>query len=292
MEDSPAEGTSAEGSPVQSSPVEGRRPPVFGRPSPAAARPTPLRQRAHEGTAAYRAEGGDRGALAVRAATVTGLRHRLAGAGGQDAFGWSSASGAVALSVADGVSAVEGSEGAANLAAVAAADSLAEMCDQTGFPGGKAVAVSLKAASSALVAAGWREPATTLVAAVVGEEGRWSVGRVGDSTALVCGSSGWRGVFEEVEEGNGESLVTPATDALPADLTPQTAEGTLGAGEALILLSDGVAGPLLDGPETVAPELAAALADPPDPVQLALLADFQRQGCMDDRTIAGVWFLP
>lgn len=276
--------------------MEGNKPPVFGRPSPAAARPTPLRDKGRESAAAYRAEGGDSGGLAVRAATVAGLRHRLAGAGCQDAFAWSSLPDAVAVAVADGVSAVEGSQAASSFAATTAADALAgalaEENEQSVVGDEKAAAAAVNATSSALVSAGWHQPATTLVVAVVDAEGRWSAARVGDSTAFVLGPSGWRAVFDEVGDGADESLVTPATDALPAELTPQVSEGALSAGEALVLLTDGVAGPLLDGPETVAPELAEALASPPAPLQLAVLADFERQGCMDDRAIVGVWFLP
>ena len=59
--------------------------------------------------------------------------------------------------------------------------------------------------------------------------------------------------------------------------------------DVLVLVTDGMANPVRDGPETVAPALAAALADPPGAIDLAALLDFSRQGCHDDRTLVGVW---
>jgi hypothetical protein len=59
-----------------------------------------------------------------------------------------------------------------------------------------------------------------------------------------------------------------------------------------VLATDGIADPWRDGPATVAPVLAAALAHPPPALELAQLSDFSRQGCHDDRTMLGVWLLP
>jgi hypothetical protein len=39
----------------------------------------------------------------------------------------------------------------------------------------------------------------------------------------------------------------------------------------------------------VAPALAAALTEPPTPLELVRLADFSRQGCHDDRTLLALW---
>lgn len=65
----------------------------------------------------------------------------------------------------------------------------------------------------------------------------------------------------------------------------------LSSGDALVLVTDGVADPLRDGPETVAPALAGALGQPPGALSLIGLVDFSRQGCHDDRTLLGVWRL-
>ena len=66
-------------------------------------------------------------------------------------------------------------------------------------------------------------------------------------------------------------------------------EGIFAPGHVLVLLSDGVGGPLRDGPSTVAVGLAQALVVPPSPLDLARLVDFARQGCHDDRTLLAVW---
>jgi hypothetical protein len=88
-------------------------------------------------------------------------------------------------------------------------------------------------------------------------------------------------------------LVCTVTDALPADSpATQWAFTSLAPGDALVLLTDGVVRPLEDGPTTVAPTLAAGLAEPPLPLELARLVDFSRQGCHDDRTLAAVWMRP
>jgi len=87
--------------------------------------------------------------------------------------------------------------------------------------------------------------------------------------------------------------IATATAALPADdPQPERATADLGAGEVLVLLTDGVADPWRDGPATVAPALASALAGRPDPLDLARLVDFSRLGCHDDRTLVAVWLTP
>ncbi|MHB1536607.1 MAG: protein phosphatase 2C domain-containing protein, partial [Acidimicrobiales bacterium] len=138
---------------------------------------------------------------------------------------------------------------------------------------------------------GPRAGATTLVVARLRCDGHAELHRVGDSTALVLADGKWQSVFAGDPDGDGgEELVVTATAALPAaEPEVETATVTLRPGEALVLLSDGVFGPLRDGPETVAPALAHGLADPVAPLTLATLADFSRRGCLDDRTIVAVW---
>jgi hypothetical protein len=81
-----------------------------------------------------------------------------------------------------------------------------------------------------------------------------------------------------------------ATAALPMDgVTPESAAITLDNDHVLVLATDGIADPWRDGPTTVAPTLAGALAQPPTPLELAYLGDFSRHGCHDDRTLLAVW---
>jgi hypothetical protein len=73
----------------------------------------------------------------------------------------------------------------------------------------------------------------------------------------------------------------------------ETAAIELPRGAAIVLVTDGMANPLRDGPTTVAPELAEVLragaAGQLSPLALAAAADFSRRGCQDDRTIVVAW---
>ncbi len=75
----------------------------------------------------------------------------------------------------------------------------------------------------------------------------------------------------------------------------ETATVTVTPGDALVLLTDGVADPLREGPGTVAPALAEVLSGGPTgglaPLDLAYAADFSRRGCQDDRTVLAAWAL-
>ena len=133
--------------------------------------------------------------------------------------------------------------------------------------------------------------ATTLVLAVVQPGGQVELGRIGDSTAFVVSAEGgsWRELFSAPDD----DAVMTATRALPAEVPePELAAIDLAPDETLLLLTDGVADPWRDGPTTVAPALAAAVAGRPGPLELAQLADFSRQGCHDDRTVMAVWLAP
>ena len=310
-------------------------PVTLGRASPASNRPAALRRAAESSSAAYRADGGDATGWAVRAASVAGVRHRLAGRGPEDAYAWrildspadprrdavgrpapggepapggvgpapgggepvpgGAARPTVILAVADGVGSVEGSAAASAAAVDAVCAALATALPDgalPSLPGGAGDddlwRWAFGAADAAVLAAGG---ATTLVVAVVGGDGRGAVARVGDSTALLLVGGGWGELWPAGAPDDG-SLST-ATAALPTrhGLAPEidVVPVSLEAGDALILVTDGIADPLRDGPTTVAPALAEALAAVPSPLALALLADFSRQGCFDDRTVVGLW---
>jgi serine/threonine protein phosphatase PrpC len=183
----------------------------------------------------------------------------------------------LAVAVSDGLGAVSGSEGAARRAALAAADAAA----QAG-----AVGPGLEAANEAAAGGG----ATTLVLALLSEDGTVEAARVGDSTAFVVAAGGhiWTELFEHPP--GAEDQVGTETDALPsAALAWESARICLQPSDVLVLVTDGVADPWRDGPSTVAPALAQALAGHPGPLELARLVDFSRQGCHDDRTLVSLW---
>jgi serine/threonine protein phosphatase PrpC len=260
---------------------------VLGRPSAAALAPPRLRARGEGSTAAYRADGGSAGTLTMRAASVAGVRHRLAGDEVEDAYAWLVAGDAVVAVIADGVGSREGSSvtsrAAAGAAAAVAGEALAEGRDT------EDACWSAVAAANEAVAGD--TGATTLVVAVVDGAGRAVLGRVGDSTAFVLEGGAWTELWGG--DAGDDTVATTATSALPSeDPDVERARAELSPGAALVLVTDGIGDPLRDGPTTVAPAFADGLARPPSPLALALLADFSRLGCHDDRTIVGLWWEP
>lgn len=245
--------------------------------------------------AAVRADGGDAGCWRVRGATVAGVRHRLAGQPGEDAFGWAAGAFGLVLAVADGVSASPEGGPAAEAAVAAAVGAGGGNGEGSGERDLTARCDAALDAAAAAVVARAADGATTLVVAVATDDGRWGAARVGDSDAVVLAGGAWRPAFPPPDDGDGDDgLRTGATDALPS--APASARrhatGALEPGEALVLLSDGVAGPLVDGPTTVAVGLAEELAVVPGPLDIARLVDFERKGCHDDRTLLGAWWVP
>ncbi|MGI8493304.1 MAG: protein phosphatase 2C domain-containing protein [Acidimicrobiales bacterium] len=260
-------------------------PPSLGRSSPAADAPVILREDGHCIDAAYRAEGGSTPSWELRAATVAGLRHRLAGQPGQDAFAWAVVAQHLVVAVADGVGSRAGASNASN-AAVRAACALAAsaIASEEVDPVGAALAGANRA-----VAGG--EGATTLMVAVAGPGGAIEAGRVGDTTLLLFGASG---DSAEMFASGADWEVPVVTAALPlaADALHSATERcrlALQAAEVVVLATDGVADPWRDGPTTVAPSLASVLRRRPGPLDLLVWADFARQGCHDDRTLVALW---
>ncbi len=210
----------------------------------------------------------------VRAASLAGIRHRLAGSGPEDAYAWAVDGDTLTVSVADGVSNRSGSAAVAAAAATSAATAAAPSPEQ-----------AIGAANEAARSAG--EGATTLVVAVLHGSGTVRLARVGDSSAFVLSDLEWREVWPPGADGG---TIRTATTALPAaHPLIEEAEVRVGPGDALVLVTDGVADPVRDGPTTVAPGLAEGLATRPEPLDLARLIDFSRQGVHDDRTLLVVW---
>ena len=271
--------------------------PVWGEPSAATEAPVPLRRRAVASEACYRADGGQSAEFVVLAASVAGVAHRLSGRRCEDAYAWAlPRPGRLALIVADGVStAGRGGEGA-DIAVSAAWEHLLAV---EGW-GEMECLAALRVASDAVSAAGCAsasELSTTFVVALVsaseaGAEVR--LARVGDSSAFILVKDRWDELFPG---GAEDELRGSVVGVLPLGSrggdAVETASVLLPAGAALVLLSDGVADPLRDGPGTVAPALAEVLSGGPSgaltPLALADEADFSRRGCQDDRTILAVW---
>ncbi|MDQ2726954.1 MAG: protein phosphatase 2C domain-containing protein [Actinomycetota bacterium] len=264
----------------------------FGRPSVASEEPWRLRSDVSSSGAGIRAEAGEVEGWALRGASVTGVRHRLAGLGNDDAFAWRAGAPALTVAVADGVSNVTGSAAAAARAAdvaVAAAGRAISDGARAVLDADTALVAAVAGANQALTGG---EGATTLVVAVVAPDGTVTGARVGDSSAFVLVGGAWSELFAPTGGAGDEDVVSTTTSALPSPSPRmETAVAQLSAGDALVLVTDGVADPLRDGPETVAPALAGTLGEPPGVVALIGLVDFSRQGCHDDRTLLGVWRL-
>jgi serine/threonine protein phosphatase PrpC len=258
-------------------PVPSGESPVLGRHSAASATEPVLRAAGEAADSSYRIEGGSTARFALRAVSVTGVRHRLAGQAGEDSFAWTLSESKLAVAVSDGLGAVSGSEVAARRAARAGADAAVAS---------GAVGPGMEAANEAAAGGG----ATTLVMALLSEDGTVEAARVGDSTAfwIKDGGESWLELFAHPD--GAEDRVGTETEALPCTaLTWESVCITLRSSDVLVLATDGIADPWRDGPSTVAPALARALAARPGPLELARLADFSRQGCHDDRTLVSLW---
>jgi serine/threonine protein phosphatase PrpC len=250
-------------------PAEPAEPP-FGRPSPASVAEPALRSRGGAVDAGWRAEGAGTGWCTLRAASVVGVRHRLAGAASDDYFAWTIEEGRLMLAVADGIGSVEGSAAAARRVAEAAV-----------------TAGDLRAAIVQANEAADGGGASTLLVAAVFASGRFELMRVGDSTAFLVSPEG---SAEELFPAPDPDRVDSATPGLPADdPAVEEATGLLSSESVLVLATDGVADPWRDGPTTVAPALQTALLGRPSPPRLLEVIDFSRLGCHDDRTLTCVW---
>jgi serine/threonine protein phosphatase PrpC len=235
-------------------------------------------------------------------ASVAGVRHRLAGTPVQDGFAWAVDGDRLVVAVADGLGGVPDSDTTATRAATAAVEAVmagrdagadevraamtaANQAIRSGPDlGANRVSAAITAANQAALGGG----ATTIVVAVLERPGDVSLARVGDSSAFLV--RGDDASWEELFAAPAGDAIGSTTAALPADdLQPERAAIRLEEHHVLVLATDGIADPWRDGPATVAPVLASALAHPPAPLELAQLTDFSRQGCHDDRTMLAVW---
>jgi serine/threonine protein phosphatase PrpC len=250
-------------------------------------------------------DGADVAGLALRAASVRGLSHRYDATPRQDAFalGATADQRAVALAVADGVSAapraelgarlvaergvevaLELLEGGATAHSIDAKAVMAEVASRSLADAARSLGTEHDEATAALVA-------STLVLAVAMTEPcdgyhAFFVASVGNSEAFVLSELEWATVALR----RRGSVADNRTDSLP--LQPERARGRsleVRSGTALFLVSDGVTEALGDGRGEVGDYLARHWAEAPDPLELARALQFRRRGCTDDRTVVGIW---
>lgn len=141
-----------------------------------------------------------------------------------------------------------------------------------------------------------KQMATTIVYAVVsttpGEDGTHAatVVRHGDAAAwLLDGESGWQALGDVKNAGN--VIAESATACLPflPQQEPVPTETTVGPGQALLLLTDGVGDPLGSGQGEVGAQLARLWANPPQVFDFTAQISFGRKTFDDDRGAIGVW---
>ncbi len=257
--------------------------PGFGRPSPAAAAEPALAASGDAAAAAWRAEAASTGWCTLRAASVVGVRHRLAGQRSDDSFAWCHNDRRLAVAACDGLGSVSGSCHASQRAATAA------VAAAVGFEGDEteeAARSGVAAANRAAAGGG----ATTLVLAVFDREGEGALARVGDSTAFAVKPGGaWVELFDAPDPDRFDA----ATPALPAeDPALELVPAALWDGSVVVLATDGLADPWRDGPATVAPSMAETVLSRPSALDLLRAADFSRHGCHDDRTVVCLWSRP
>jgi hypothetical protein len=115
---------------------------------------------------------------------------------------------------------------------------------------------------------------------------------LGDTSAWVLrpgAAPAWDSL--QAVKNRGSVLASSATMALPGvptELAPPVST-TLGPGEALVLMSDGVGDPLGGGTGEVGEYLAGAWREPPDPFTFIAQVGFRRRSYDDDRTVLAVW---
>lgn len=253
----------------------------------------------------------------VRAASVRGLAHRAYGRVRQDEYGYRrTADGRyLVVCVADGVSSGELSHKAAMLATRWGTKWLANLLERTApadLPWGqfvKGVAGAIERYGRKLLRG--REDvdaekcdlrdiahklATTVLYAVVdlrAQDGVHAahVVSVGDTSAWVLREGG-RWEPQEAVKNEGADVFSATVQALPLPPTtdPVAVRTTIRAGEALVLMTDGIGDPLGQGTGPVGRFLADVWARPPaSGVEFAAQIGFARKSFDDDRTVVAVW---
>ena len=259
-------------------------------------------------------DGGRRGTLSVRAASLRGTSHRHSGTPRQDDYAiCTSANRWLIVAVGDGVSAGALSHQAATIACRTAAGAVGQALQLD--PDLEAVpwADVLADAATRILAHGRRTlagdddgevtgtqvartMATTLLVLVLeldaDESGR-RCGRVlalGDTSAFrLTLDKRWEPLTAVKNEGS--EIASSVTIALPyvPEEAPHASALTLDRGEALFVMTDGVGDPLGGGDGDVGEFLAEVWCDPPDMLLFGAQVGFARRTYDDDRTVVGIW---
>ena len=250
-------------------------------------------------------------ALDLRAASVRGLAHREYGRVRQDSYAFRVTSDHryLLVGVADGVGAGSLSHVAADIAMIEGTRLLSEMlagAEPDRLPWDRLFAelagMIIKAGRSWLPRDGattereiasWM--ATTALFGVIelnreNDEYPVHLVRVGDCSAWLLRADGSWAPQQAIKNAD-EEIHTSATAALPVigGALPPPVRTALRPGEALVLMSDGVGDPLVDGAGEVGRVLSGAWQRPPRDVDFAAQVGFAKRTYDDDRTVVAVW---
>lgn len=264
------------------------------------------------------ADGSGQRALELRAASVRGLSHRYYGKVRQDEYAYrcTADNGFLVAAVADGVSAGRFSHHAAQVATRQGCALIANLLREV-EPDDLSWVDVLEDLSAAVVEEGRRllrqhegseldadgldphaiagELAATALFAVVDlradtAERTAHLLALGDTSAWVL-RSGTRWEALQPIKNDGAVIATATTSALPmvpAEFGPPR-RITVGPGDALVLVSDGIGDPLGDGTGDVGAFLASVWRRPPTALEFAAQVDFARKSYDDDRTALVLW---
>jgi serine/threonine protein phosphatase PrpC len=248
--------------------------------------------------------------VTLRGASVRGWSHRYYGKVRQDEFAYLTSDGSpwLVLAVADGVSAGAKSHEAAKIVVRSGcthlsrllADQPVESLDWSGVLDRLTEEIvrfgrdRLALPETEKVA---NHLAATAVFAVVDLSGdREDVPvhmvSVGDSSAWLLrpeADRAWTPL--QAVKNEGVTIASSATAALPATALPPLSPvvTSVRAGQALVLMTDGVGDPLGAGTGEVGTYLAQAWARPPSALSFAGQVDFARRSYDDDRTVLAIW---
>jgi serine/threonine protein phosphatase PrpC len=246
--------------------------------------------------------------LVLRAASVRGLSHRAYGKPRQDEYGYRITPDGryLVLCVADGLSSGPRSHlaaevavrtGTALLVTALAGTTPAELDWEqiVGEVAGHIVVYARKrlpdgAEMTVDDIVGWMgTTATYAVVDLADEVLDVHAVMVGDSSVWVLRADGWQPLSEV--KNAGADVATSAVEALPqvGQRDRVRLHTKVGAGEALVLMTDGVGDPLGDGDGEVGAFLGAAWRTPPHEVEFVGQVGFSRRTFDDDRTVIAVW---
>lgn len=246
--------------------------------------------------------------LVLRAASVRGLSHRAYGKPRQDEYGYQVTpdNRYLVLCVADGLASGPRSHlaaevavrtGTALLVAALAATPPADLDWEqiVGEVAGHIVTYARKRLPDGVDmtvedVAGWMgTTATYAVVDLADEVLDVHAVTVGDSSVWVLRADGWQ-PLSDVKNADVD-VATSAVEALPrvAQRDRPRLHTRVGAGEALVLMTDGVGDALGGGDGEVGAFLGAAWRTPPHEVEFVGQVGFSRRSFDDDRTVIALW---